>query len=156
MVKRILGIMIVLSLITVVGCSSVPVAITPTPVANVKQVRQAEISGKWVVKQLEINLESSISIVLMLAEGGTVEGFFYLEKGNNIDFQITGESLIYESKPTDAKSASVTSDRFSFTASDGQGKAYTLKLTPGISKDEKNKTDTTVFLEIIYPVTGEV
>jgi len=113
-----------------------------------------EIAGKWAVKQVEINLQSGISILLKLAPGDTVEGYYYLEKGNKVGFQISGNSLMYESKP-DVISGNVTSDRFSFTASADQGIAYTLKFIPGKEKDEK-KVDTTVFLEIIYPVTGEV
>jgi hypothetical protein len=154
MIKKFSLVLAVLILIVTVGCSFGKSTGTTTPAANVRQVRQAELSGKWAVKQLEINLESSISIMLTLAEGDMVEGYYYMEKGNGLTFQISGVSLIYESQPADAKSA-VTSDRFSFTASSGQGKAYTLKLTPAKGSTTE-KAAATVFLEIVYPATGEV
>jgi hypothetical protein len=156
MVKIIGGFLAVLLLAGLVACSSLPVSITPTPVANVKKVKEAELSGKWALRQLEINMEGSIAIVLMLDEGDVVEGYFFLEKGDNIDFQITGESLIYESDPIHNVTENVTSDRFSFTATQEQGIAYTLTLSVEEKEDPKKNTDTTVFLEIIYPVTGEV
>lgn len=155
MLKKVFIVLISLLLIVVAGCSSTSNAGTSTPAADVKQARQAEISGKWAVKQLEINLESSISIVLKLAQGDTVDGYFYLEKGSDIDFQISGKSLIYESRPVDLKTGMITSDRFSFTASDAQGIAYTLKLTPANGINTAKGT-ATVFLEIVYPSTGEV
>lgn len=154
MVGKIFIILAVLLLITTVGCSSGNTTNTSAPAADVRQVRQTEIAGKWAVKQVEIDLQSSISILLKLAEGDTVEGYYYLEKGNDINFQIFGKDLIYESRPV-AVSGNITSDRFSFTASDAQGIAYTLKFSPAEEKNGK-KTAATVFLEIIYPVTGEV
>ncbi|MHB8105035.1 MAG: hypothetical protein ACYDG5_05800, partial [Dehalococcoidales bacterium] len=45
-----------------------------------------------------------------------------------------------------------TSDRFTFTASQTQGIDYKLKLT----LTGRGTTEATVFLEIIYPVTGSV
>jgi len=158
MMKKIFVMLAVLTLLTVVGCSSssATTAATTTPAAGVKQVRQAVLNETWAVKQLEIELDAAISIMLTLSAGDKVEGFFYLEKGNGLTFQITGESLIYESQPADEDTEFVTSDRFSFTASNSQGKAYTLKLTAAGAGKTAAKTAAPVFLEIVYPVTGEI
>jgi hypothetical protein len=155
MVKRIFVILSVLSLIVAAGCSSGNITTsTSAPPAGIKTIRLAEIAGAWTVRQIEINLESSTSVLLKLTEGDKVEGYFFLEKGIDIDFQILGESLIYRSRPVSG-SDNVTSDRFSFTATGDQGIAYTLKFSPVVKKDGK-KVIPTVFLELIYPATGEV
>jgi len=138
------------------GCSSSTgnVTATPTQPAGIKEVRQAEIAHAWAMKQMEINLDSSTSVLLTLAEGAEVSGYFYLTRGNNIDFRISGKSLIYQSTPASV-SSNITSDRFSFTASGAQGIAYTLKLIPN-EKGEGKKITPSVFLEIIYPASGEI
>lgn len=138
------------------GCSSSTgnVTSTPTQPAGIKEVRQADIAPSWKVKQLEINLESSTSILLTLSEGAEVSGYYYLMRGNNIDFSISGKSSIYQSAPL-AVSGNITSDRFSFKATGAQGIAYILKLVPD-EKGEGKKITPSVFLEIIYPATGEI
>jgi hypothetical protein len=118
-------------------------------------VREAVIAGQWMIRQFEIEVETSVSIMLTLAEGKTAEGYFYLAKGNDIDFQISGKSLVYRSLPQDLSSGNVTSDRFAFTSVPAQGIAYSLKLTPEFKEGEKH-TAVTVFLELIYPVGGEI
>ena len=155
MVKKLIGILSILSLLAVLGCSTVPKTIAPAAAASVKSIREAEITSKWTVKQLQIDLNSEISIMLKLAVGDKVEGYYYLEEGSNLSFQISGTSLIYESVPADGKSETITSDRFSFTASQAQGIAYTLTFTPVENPDEEH-IDTTVFLEIIYPASGSL
>jgi hypothetical protein len=122
---------------------------TATP-ATVRTIRETIISKTWMMKQLEIDLNTEVPIVLKLKDGDKVDGYFYLEKGANIGFNISGASPIYASKP-DAETTRVASDRFSFTSSQAQGIAYTLtfSVNPGAKSGE-----TTVFLEIIYPVTG--
>jgi hypothetical protein len=155
MLKKAIGILVILSLIGIVGCSSGSKSVTPSQPASVKTVREAGIASAWTMKQMEINLESETTIVLTLANGDKVDGYFYLEKGSNIDFKISGNSQIYESKPAGAKSDTITSDRFSFTASQAQGIAYTLTFNAG-GDATKDKTGTTVFLEIIYPAAGSL
>ena len=83
-----------------------------------------------------------------------MDGYFYLEKGSDISFQIAGNSQIYESQPAGTKSDTITSDRFSFTASQAQGIAYFLTFNPG--SDTRVTNEDTVFLEIIYPATGSL
>ncbi len=156
MLKRLSVIILVLALVVAAGCSSGGnTTATPTQAANVDVIKQAEISAHWTVNQIRITLESGIPILLTLAPGDTVDGYYFLEKGTDIDFQISGKSVIYQSTPQTAGSSNITSDRFSFTASDAQGLAYTLKFTPVVKKDGKQTTPV-VFLELIYPKTGGI
>ena len=155
MLKKAIGILVILSLIGIVGCSSVPKSTTATQPATVKTLREAEIASAWTMKQLEVNSAAEITLVLTLANGDKVDGFYYLEKGADTAFKISGNSLIYESKPAGTKAGTITSDRFSFTASQAQGIAYTLTLNAGVAAD-KAKTGTTIFLEIIYPSSGSL
>jgi hypothetical protein len=154
MFKKIIGILVVLSLIGIVGCSSGSKTSTSTQPATVRTIREAEIASKWTMKQMEINSSAEITLVLTLANGDKVDGFYYLEKGTETAFQVSGNSLIYESKAADVKTG-ITSDRFSFTASQAQGIAYTLTLNAGVDAT-KEKNNTTIFLEIIYPASGSL
>jgi hypothetical protein len=152
MLRKILCLILAISLISVTGCSLVSKAqdtSTTTP-ASVSAVREAKIGKTWLMKQMEIDLDNEASIQLTLKDGDSVEGYFYLEKGDNVGFNISGSSPIYTSKSTDTETLRITSDRFSFTASQAQGIAYTLTFNGGSNV----KTGTTVFIEIIYPVTG--
>jgi hypothetical protein len=155
MLKKIICIALALALIGAAGCSlgSKPNATSTTPAASVDTVREATISKIWTVKQLQINLASDVSLILKLKDGDLVDSYFYVIKGDNIGFSISGSSLIYTSQSTDSGTNRVNSDRVSFTASQAQGLAYTMTLTPSSSSSAK---DTTVFLEIIYPVTGSL
>jgi hypothetical protein len=156
MLKRIGIIFLVLALFTVLGCSSKAVSTgTATQPAGIYKTRQAEIAKAWIVRQIEINLDSATSILLTLQPGSEVDGYFYLEKGNDVDFQISGRSVIYESTPATAGSANITSDRFSFIATEEQGIAYTLKFSPVDTKETK-KVIPAIFLELIYPGSGEI
>jgi hypothetical protein len=155
MIKKVIFILIILALIGTLGCSLSSRTTTTAAPASVKTIREAGIASAWAMKQLEINLESELSIVLKLAAGDKVDGYYYLEKGDNIGFKITGNSLIYESEAQDAKAQSITSDRFSFTASQDQGIAYTLTLS-AVGNTDKNTVVPTVFLEIIYPASASV
>ncbi len=154
MIKKVICVLVMLSLISVLGCSLTSKATTTAAPASVKTVREAEISSQWTMKQLEINLDSPLTIWLILANGDKVDGYYYLENGDSISFKINGNSLVYESKQPTEKSATLTSDRFSFTASSSEGIAYGLSFN---AEDVKTQTKgTTVFLEIIYPVTGSL
>jgi hypothetical protein len=149
MMKKLLITAVLLSLVGVLGCTSA--ATTKTP-ASVKSIREAEISAVWTMEQMEISLKSEVTIILNLADGDKVDGYFYVEAGDNIRFTISGGSLIYQSEVT---AQGTQSDRFSFTASAAQGIAYTLKFTPMIAGAQQT-SDSTIFLEIIYPVTGGI
>jgi hypothetical protein len=154
MLKKIIGILVVLSLISIVGCSSGTKTSTATKPADVNTVRDAEIAAKWNVKHLEINTKAEITLTLKLADGDKVDGYFYLEKGSNVGFQVAGSSKVYESQPVGTKSDTITSDRFSFTASQAQGVAYFLTFNPDSNAQTTNEV--TIFMELIYPATGSL
>jgi hypothetical protein len=155
MFRKIICLLLAISLFGAAGCSLVSRAQetnTATP-ATVRTVREAKIGKTLIVKQLEIDLKAEVSIILELKDGDKVKGFFYLLKGDNVGFNISGLSPIYTFKTTDTESPRITSDEYAFTASQAQGIDYklTLKANPN-GKD----SETTVFLEIIYPVTGSL
>ena len=156
MIRRLCVILVTIVVLVASGCSSSTgnVTTTPTQPAGIKEIRQAQIAQAWTMRQLEINLESSTSILLKLAQGSDVSGYFYLTRGNNIDFRISGESLVYQSQPVSV-SGNITSDRFSFKSSAQQGITYTLELLPD-EKGTGKKVVPSVFLEIIYPASGEI
>ncbi len=143
MLKKVLIIALVLSLVGIFGCTS---SETAKPPASMTTIREAKIGTLWYMKQLEINFSTDTSVTIELAAGDKVDGYFYTISGDGISFSISGISQIY------ASPSGSTSDRFSFIASQEQGIDYKLKFAvPG-----NGKTEATVFLEIIYPVTGEV
>ena len=147
--KMFVAALILLALVSFVSCPSAKTETTSS--ANVKTIRETNISPNWAMKQMEITMEAETFIMLTLAAGDKVDGYFYLVSGDNISFSISGNSLIYESKAAGTAAKSVSSDRFSFTASQGQGLAYTLKLTPG-----SEATSATVIIELIYPASGKI
>jgi uncharacterized lipoprotein YajG len=51
MFKKFFIILSVILLVALAGCSSDKTTVTSAPAANVKQLRQMEIAGKWAVKQ---------------------------------------------------------------------------------------------------------
>ena len=158
MIKKVIIFTIVLPLIFVVGCSQVSELTegitSKSSQENLKIIREAKLGADWQVKQMEIELEADdeVSILMKLSNGDKVDGYFYLEKGEDIDFQITGDSLIYESQvPTEDKSNGITSDRFSFIADKAQGDTYTLTF-----QNENDDDRIKVFLEVIYPVKASL
>jgi hypothetical protein len=148
--KVIIGALLVIVLLAAFGCPSARTETTASP-ANVKTIRETKISPDWAMKQLELTLEGETKIWLTLATGDIVDGYFYLIDGDNVSFSISGTSLIYESKATGTGENSVSSDRFSFTVSQAQGLTYTLKFEPA-----GEEPSATVFIELIYPASGEI
>ena len=153
MVKGILAVVVVLSLVALLGCSGLSGITSSSSSKGPDIVRRAELVGKWQMDQTRVRVsagEESL-VLLRLAYGDEVEGYFYLEKGDDIDFKITGNTLIYETQPPTATGVTKTSsDRFSFIAVKDQGTTYTFSFYNPTENDE------TVFLELIYPITGSL
>jgi len=160
MIKRVLILTIALSLIFFVGCeqvSEIKEGLTnSSSEQSLEIIREAELGADWQMNQMEIQLvaDDELSILMKLATGDKVDGYFYLEKGENVAFQITGDSLIYESQDfNEDDTVGITSDRFSFIADETQGDTYTLTFR-NTADDEQGKVK--IFLEAIYPVNASL
>jgi len=142
-------------LFATLGCSQISDLTQVSSPKSPDIIRGAELGGEWRMDQLIVNVEADDEslILLRLDYGDKVDGYFYVEKGSDINFQITGNSLIYEASTEDEDSSEVTSDRFSFRASQEQGNTYTLTFR---NPSESGQTKATIFLEVIYPVGGSL
>jgi hypothetical protein len=153
MAKKILASIIILSLLLfTLGCDKITAQQTSSSTGSSSSIiKTVELASKWQMNQMRIDVKASdeLSLLLKLAPGDTADGYYYLEKGKNVNFKIMGSSKLYESKASE-NNGQVTSDRFSFTASQSHGTTYTLTFL--------NNTDTqiTIFLELIYPATGSM
>ena len=154
MVKRVLAVAIVLSLVSVLGCSEISGLTKSSSQQGPDIVRRAELAEKWQMDQTRVHVGAGDEslVLLRLAYGDRVEGYFYLEKGEDIAFQIAGNSLMYEAQAAGTEvPAKLTSDRFAFVAIQEQGTIYTLTFRNPAADD-----DAVVFLELIYPVNGSL
>ncbi len=153
MLKRILIVLALLSVLLISGCSKMPdlPAAVSTPSYDI--VRKSEVGGKWQTYQLKIELGKGdeLPILLKLANGDKVDGYFDVEKGEGFDFQIAGNTQLYKLDPPAA--GKKVSDRFSFTATQAQGNMYilTLRNTSG-DKDVR----ISAFLEVVFPASGAI
>jgi hypothetical protein len=141
--KAVIAIIMLALVFSIFGCTSSGGTTTTKPPASIEYIREAPLASIWQMKQIQLNFTTEMSITVELAVGDKVDGYFYVVGGGTIGFSISGISQIY------ASSSGATSDRFSFTASQDQGIDYKLKFTVVSGS-------ATVFLELIYPVTGEV
>ena len=155
MQKRLL-IISVLVMALVVGMSGCSVGFgenTATTAPNPKIVNQAILAGKWQMYQLKVDIGSGtkLPIQMDLVYGDEVDGYYYVETpATRVDFYITGNTQIYQSAaPTDGEASS---DRFTLTAIQSQGHSYMLTW----ENPATNKKDVSVFIELIYPVTGNI
>ena len=132
MLKSVITVVMVLSLAATIGCSEIAELTGTSSSAGPEIVRQAELGSEWQMNQMK------------------------LEKGGDIAFNVTGNSLIYQSEDETATASGGTdSDRFSFVADQAEGTTYTLTF------DNRNGSaatpaKVTVFLEVIYPATGSI
>ena len=150
--KRIIIAIMILALLPVLGCEEIS-RLTQEPTetsspTNLKILKAVELGSEWEMKQIlfDVGVGDEVAILLKLSDGDEVDGYFYLEKGEVIDFRITGKTLLFESE---------VQDRFFFTANQDQGDTYTLAFR-NTADDDDQKEKITVFLEVIYPVGGSV
>jgi len=149
--KVIIAVILLTLLIPFSGCEEISDLTqgvsTSTSQANLKIVKSVELGSAWQMKQISFRVGAGqkVEILLKLADGDKADGFFYLERGDTVDFRITGKSQLYRS---------TEGDRFSFSASQAQGDTYTLLFRNTADKDEGQSI--TVLLEVIYPLRGEI
>ena len=141
--KAIIAVCLLAMVFSIFGCTSSNNNGTTKPPASIEYIREAKLANVWQMKQIQLNFNTDMSITVELAAGDKVDGYFYLVSNVGISFSISGISQIY------ASPSGAMSDRFSFTASQEQGIDYKLKFTVGSG-------ESTVFLELIYPATGQV
>jgi len=153
MLKRILIALALSSVLFISGCSNAPGLPASATTPSYQIVRKSEVGGKWQMYQLKIELGKGdeLPILLKLANGDKVDGYFDVEKGEGFDFQIAGNTQIYKLDPPAA--GKKVSDRFSFTATQAQGNMYilTLRNTSG-DKDVR----ISAFLEVVFPASGAI
>ena len=109
-------------------------------------LRKSVIGTDWQMYQIRLIIPQgqSYPLLLKLGEGDKVDGYFYLEKGSNVDFAINADNEIYHT--TANTTGKVSSDRFSFTASREQGTTYSLQFS-----STGNTTQDVVFVKVMYP-----
>ena len=141
---------IVSAMILGAGCSSSIGGSTAKPSQEI--LRKSTIGTDWQVYQIRLILPSgsSFPVLLKLADGAKVDGYFYLEKGTNVDFSVNADSPLYRS--TVNESGKVASDRFSFTAARENGSTYILQFSSAANSTEQQ----VIFLETIFPVKGTI
>lgn len=153
MVRRIIAAALLISTLFILGCAQISGLTKPSTSPEPDILKTVKLSAEWQMYQLRVHLSAGGEslVLLRLANQDKVDGFFYLEKGEDTGFQIAGNSLIYESKAIATEgSGKITSGRFSFVASQNQGTTYTLTFRNPTDKNE------VVFLEVIYPVKGSL
>jgi hypothetical protein len=147
-----------IALIFISGCSQIQGVTDSSAIVKPSIVRQAELGSKWAMQQMAIEVPAGqeVRILLKLADQDRVDGYFYLEnKDDTIEFQVMGDTLVYESIGDNAKTPSrVNSDRFTIIASRVQGSTYTMIFRN--PDDASKKTRTPVFFEVVYPIKGSV
>lgn len=144
------AISVTLLLTLVAGCSSLTGS-----AAKPKQeiLRKSVLGNDWQMYQIRLTLPpgSNYPVLLKLADGDKADGYFYLEKGTNVDFTINADSQVYKSANLSSGSnEGVSSDRFSFTASKTQGSTYSLQF----GNPANLNAPVIIFLNVIYPVKG--
>lgn len=158
MIKGIITAIVMLSLLFTVGCQQIQELRGTSSASTPEVVRTAKLGTDWQMGQMKFDVEAGgeLSILLELNVGDEVDGYFYLEKGEDIAFDIAGNSLIYEANLQAVNTSErVISDRFSLTASQEQGISYALNFRNTADEDDTQKK-ITVFLEIIYPAAGSI
>ncbi|HEY51628.1 MAG TPA: hypothetical protein G4O20_07490 [Dehalococcoidia bacterium] len=149
--KVIIAVIFITLLLPLIGCeeiSDLTQGVTSSSGSELKIVKSVELGQTWEMKQIsfEVGSGQEVAILLKLSDGDKADGFFYLEKGDTVDFRISGKTQLYRSDE---------GDRFSFTASQAQGDTYSL-LFHNTTDEEESRKSITIFLEVIYPIKGEI
>jgi hypothetical protein len=161
MVGKIVLVLMVLSLLSVTGCdelSSLTQGTTPSSSADLKIIKAVELGEGWEMKQISFKVAAGdeVAILMKLSDEDEVDGYYYLEKGGDIDFIITAKEPVYQSPVRPGKDGEKPdSDRFSFVASEAEGHTYTLTFR-NPADDEGSSADATIYLEVIYPVSASL
>jgi hypothetical protein len=152
MMKAIISAVMILSLMsTALGCEEMSRLTQETSqksaAIGIQIVRAVELGSKWEMKQMRFDVDAGreVAILLKLSNNDKVDGYFYLEKGDTIDFRVTGKTLLFESE---------AQDRFSFVASEAEGDTYTLAFRNAAEGDRLARV--TIFMEVIYPIGGSL
>ena len=138
------------------GCASLPDMGATTASDRYGILKKAELSNNWQMYQIKIDLAAGeeLDILLRLTSGDKVDGYFFLQSGETVAFEIAGSSVFYQSATTDQK-GNIKSDRFSFIASQAQGTTYTLTFKNEEGKDSKS-AKVSAFCEVILPSSGSI
>jgi len=154
--RAILIVMLISLTVFTYGCSGIN--IFSNSAASSKILRESKIGTKYQMYQIEVSLSAggALPIILELADGDKVDGYFYVEKGDDsVAFDITtGATAVYKSDFKNLPTDTPVSDRFSFNASMAQGGSYVLKLSN--TSDAAKKSKSTIFFEVIYPGTDPI
>ena len=152
MVKKIVIAIMMLTLLPILGCeelTGLTEGMTQTSASTgPKILKSVELGSAWEMKQMRFDVAAGdeVSILLKLSDADKVDGYFYLEKGEDINFRITGKTQL---------DWSTIPDRFSFVAEQAQGDTYTLAFRNPADEDE-TAAKVTVFLEVIYPLNASL
>ena len=146
------GLVLITILTTITSCSGK----TQSPaIGKYEILRQAVLGNQWQMYQFQVKLDTGGKFdfdLLDLNAGDRVDGYYYIEEGAGITVEIAaGSSVLYSKESAGTTEATTESDRFNFTATQQLGTSYAIRFTN--SGSAKNVT---VFLELIYPVTGKI
>ncbi len=143
MLKIIPTVTIILALLLVTGCDQISnLGGTTTEGPNI--VRQADLGEDWQMAQMRVSVPANDenSVLLRVKQGDQVDGYYYLEKGEDIRFDLLGDATIFQSASA--------SDRFTFIVPETVVTTYTLTFSNPTERDE------TVFLEVIFPIEADL
>ena len=154
MLRNLLLAITLMVVLLVSGCSSLPDMGSTTASDRYEILKKAELGNNWQMYQIKIDLAAGeeLDILLRLANGDRVDGYFFLQEGETVAFEIAGSSAFYQSANTDQK-GNIKSDRFSFTASQTQGTTYTLTFK---NEEDSKSAKVSAFCEVILPLSGSI